>query len=82
VEFLKFGDDPVQGGRSDKRYFGDLSGEYRFVSWLAATAQLTMLIDDTNFVFKPVTDVNGLQTSPNPAKFTAFEGWLGLRAFY
>jgi hypothetical protein len=83
VEFLSFGVDPLQGSRDDRRYFADVSGEYRFVDWLALTAQANMVIDDTDFVFKappPVAGVPG--AADDPAKFTAFEFWLGVRAFY
>ena len=82
VEFLRFGFDPLQGNRHDRRYFGDLSGEYRFIDWLALTAQVNMLIDDTDFVFQAPASATGAAAIPNPAKFKAFEGWLGLRAFY
>jgi hypothetical protein len=83
VEFLKFGFDEFQGNRNDRRYFGELSGEYRFISWLALTTQFNMLIDDTTFAFKSPTPANGGTPGPdNPAKFKAFEAWLGLRAFY
>ena len=87
IEFLSFGHDSTQaalamresaGDRKDRRYFGEVSGEYRFVDWLAVTAQANMLIDDTKFAFQPV-DPN---VAVDPAKFTAFEFWLGLRAFY
>jgi hypothetical protein len=81
IEFIKFGPDPLQGNRSDRRYFGELSGEYRFIDWLAATAQFNMLIDDTDFAYR-VPGANGMAGTLNPAKFNAFEGWLGLRAFY
>jgi hypothetical protein len=80
IEFLKFGVDPIQGARSDRRYFGDLSGEYRFIDWLAATMQLGLLVDDTNFVFKTNDNMNTIRAT-DPAKFTAFEAWIGLRAF-
>jgi len=76
VEFLTFGYDAVQmSTRSDRRYFGDLSGEYRFVDWLAVTAQAGVLVDDTTFIFR-------IPDNPDdPARFTAVEIWLGVRAF-
>lgn len=78
VEYLRFGYDNVQmSGRHDWRYFADLSGEYRFVDWLAVTAQFNVLVDDTDFVYLSVGDV----ARADPAKFKAMEGWLGLRAF-
>jgi hypothetical protein len=75
IEFLTFGFDPIQDAkRDDRRYFGDLSGEYRFVDWLALTAQAGLLVDDTTFVYR-------VQNNTDPAKFTAVEMWLGVRAF-
>lgn len=75
VEFLTFGYDEVQRAtRDDRRYVGDVSGEYRFTDWLAVTAQATVLVDDTDFVYR-------LQDLSDPAKFTAVEAWLGIRAF-
>jgi hypothetical protein len=81
VEFDQFGPDPAQGNRerSDRRYFADISGEYRFIDWLAATAQFTAIIDATDFVFQPPPGAIG---APDPAKYNVFAGWLGLRAFY
>jgi Putative beta-barrel porin 2 len=81
IEFLDFGVDPIQGPRSDTRYSADVSGEYRFVDWCAVTAQLGLLIDDTDFVSRiELPDNAGVVL--DPAEFTAFEGWLGVRAFY
>jgi hypothetical protein len=75
VEFLTFGFDATQKStRDDRRYFGDLSGEYRFIDWLALTAQGTFLVDDTSFVYH-------WEGNSDPAKFSAFEAWLGVRAF-
>ena len=75
IEFLTFGYDPIQNAkRDDRRYFGDLSGEYRFVDWFAVTAQAGLLVDDTTFVYRVGNNVD-------PAKFTAVELWLGVRAF-
>lgn len=84
IEFLNFGRDLIQdrnqSPRDDRRYFAELSGEYRFVDWLAVTTQLGMLIDDTDYVFQldsgdPSNPIN------DPARFSAFEAWLGVRAF-
>jgi len=78
VEYLRFGYDSVQmSGRHDWRYFADLTGEYRFIDWLAVTAQFNVLVDDTDFVYLSVGDV----ARADPAKFKAMEVWLGLRAF-
>jgi hypothetical protein len=75
IEFLTFGYDPVQDAtRDDRRYFGELSGEYRFVDWLALTGQASLLMDDTTFVYR-------VENNSDPAKFTAVELWLGVRAF-
>jgi len=84
IELLDFGVDPLQGERSDTRYSADISGEYRFVDWLALTAQFSALIDDTDFVSRielPVEDGDPI-VFEDPAKFTEFEAWLGLRAFF
>jgi hypothetical protein len=90
VEFLTFGFDAVQRKtRDDRRYLGDLSAEYRFTDWLALTGQLTMLIDDTDFqftLFETRVDPNTMQPTrvqlpPDPARFSAYEAWLGIRAF-
>lgn len=81
VEFLTFGHDERQDPgsnvrRDDRRYFGDLTGEYRFVDWLALTGQLTLLVDDTDYQYK----LRSIGTT-DPAKFTAIEAWIGVRAF-
>jgi hypothetical protein len=84
IELLDFGVDPLQGERSDTRYSADISGEYRFVDWLALTAQFSALIDDTDFVSRielPVEDGDPI-VFEDPAEFTEFEAWLGLRAFF
>jgi hypothetical protein len=80
VEFLTFGRDFKQQDRDrfDTRYFADITGEYRFVDWLAVTAQVNLLIDNTDFVYLFPGDPT---LSPNRAEFTAVEGWLGVRAF-
>jgi hypothetical protein len=82
VEFLDFGPDVTQDNRerSDIRYSADISGEYRFVDWLAATAQLSALIDDSDFV-AIAADADGNELE-DPAEFKTFEAWIGLRAFY
>ncbi|HKP63394.1 MAG TPA: hypothetical protein VJV78_41950 [Polyangiales bacterium] len=90
VEFLDFGPDPTQmdRARDDIRYSADVSGEYRFVDWLAATFQLVALIDDTDFVYEnevpdpTPTDPDRVTTLEDPAEFKTFEAWIGLRAFY
>jgi len=90
VEFLTFGFDSIQGKtRDDRRYLGDLSAEYRFTDWLAATAQFTMLIDDTDFAFRlfetrtntATGETMRVELPPDPARFSAYEAWLGIRAF-
>lgn len=87
VEFLDFGPDPLQDGeqgpRSDIRYSADLNGEYRFIDWLAVTAQASALIDDTDYVNSAEFDTaNGTRLAVDPAKFARFELWIGVRAFY
>lgn len=82
VEFLDFGPNPAQMNRerSDIRYSADVSGEYRMVDWLALTVQGSAIIDDTDFVAVAM-NADG-DTLEDPAKFNAFEAWIGLRAFY
>jgi hypothetical protein len=88
VELLDFGPDEAQdmgqGPRSDVRYSADLSSEYRFIDWLAVTAQLSALIDDTDYRFQSEVDdgQGGTDLLVDPAKFTTIEGWIGLRAFF
>jgi hypothetical protein len=88
VEFLDFGPDPLQdrdqGPRSDVRYSADLNGEYRFIDWLAVTAQATALIDETDYVNSAEFGTASGDTFLvfDPAKFKRFELWIGLRAFY
>jgi hypothetical protein len=41
---------------------------------LAVTAQGVFLIDDTDFIYRS-------PAGSDPAKFTAVEAWLGVRAF-
>lgn len=89
VEFLTFGFDAIQRKtRDDRRYLGDLSAEYRFTDWLAVTGQFTMLIDDTDFEFTLFEDRTDPTTGAttrielfDPARFSAYEAWLGIRAF-
>jgi hypothetical protein len=81
IEFIKFGVDPIQGGRKDRRWFADLSGEYRFVDWLAGTGQVGLVVDDTAFAFKAAPG-SPPGTPTDPAKYTSVEAWAGLRAFY
>ena len=85
VEFLNFGTDVIQDvngkdARFDMRYFAELSGEYRFVDWLAVTTQLGLLVDDTDYEFDIPTG-EGNNTFKDPAKYTAVEAWLGVRVF-
>jgi hypothetical protein len=85
VEFLTFGFDAIQRKtRDDRRYIGDLSGEYRFTDWLALTGQFSMLIDDTDFVFtldNNATNPANRTVVMDPARFSAYEAWIGVRAF-
>jgi hypothetical protein len=81
VEFLTFGVDQIQGSRDDLRILADLSGEYRFVDWLALTAQFSFLKDDPDFVYTFTASDPRDARAPDPAKFTAAEAWLGIRAF-
>jgi hypothetical protein len=82
VEFLTFGADLRQDNRkrSDVRLLADISGEYRFIDWLALTGQVSFIRDDTDFVFS-VSRGMGEEPYRDPARFTAVEAWLGIRAF-
>lgn len=90
VEFLDFGPDTRtmqltnQDARSDVRYSADLNGEYRFIDWLAVTAQVSALIDDTDFITGGEFELadGSTVTFEDPAKFTTLEAWIGVRAFY
>jgi hypothetical protein len=66
--------------RQDVRVSAELSGEYRFVDWLAVTAALAYLLDDTDFEPDYGARITGL--SADPMNFSKFEAWLGVRAFY
>lgn len=82
MEFLTFGYDARQEStRDDRRYLGDLSGEYRFIDWLALTGQVGFIIDDTDFVYRIRSTVPGVADRFDPAKYHAVEAWLGIRAF-
>lgn len=80
VEFLQFGPDELSDAepRDDIRYSGDLSAEYRFVSWLALTGQLSAVIDDTDYVYVLDTPSGD---DEDPAEYKSFEAWIGVRAF-
>lgn len=92
VEFLSFGPDvqSMQDPRRDTRYSADVGGEYRFIDWLAATIQLTAVIDSTDYRFRSEVEVPDADNPGStmtvelvdPAKFTTFEAWIGLRAFF
>ncbi len=65
--------------RNDVRVLAQLGSEYRFSDWLAATATVRYSGDFTSFEYIRETPTG---TLPDPAGFSKFEGWLGLRVFY
>lgn len=82
--FLAYGTDQnLVGARDDLHLMGELSGEYRFVDWLAMTAQVTYLRNITDFVFPATIDpMTGMtDAGPNPAEYDNVEVWFGMRAF-
>jgi len=84
LAFLDFGVDPVLGPRDDIHFLGNLSGEYRLADWFAITAEANYWQNFTDFEFPAAA---GAMAGPDPvtgadsAKYTRFEGWLGVRAF-
>lgn len=82
VSFLAFGADSLldqgQGPRRDTHLLTNLSGEYRFVDWLAATAEVGYIRNFTDFEYRFMT---GSMLSSRPAKYDQFAAFIGLRAF-
>ena len=76
--FVNFGNDPELGERDDKHLVLSLGGEYRFLAWIAMTAELGYQQNFTDFAV--VTTLDGEETV-NAAKYKRFEAWLGVRAF-
>ncbi|MBN1654665.1 MAG: outer membrane beta-barrel protein [Deltaproteobacteria bacterium] len=73
------GPDADTEARQDVRISASLSGEYRFIDWLAVTASVGYLMDITDYE----VDYGDRYPLPvEPADFNRFEGWLGIRAFY
>jgi len=84
-----FNNDPFDTGRPDEarqdvRVSAKLSGEYRFIDWLAVTAAFGFLMDDTEFELDmgQFEDAGVPPPAVDPANFTKFDAWLGVRAFY
>ncbi len=77
--FATFGKDSNAnlGNRHDKYLLTNLSGEYRFLDWLAATAEIGYIQNFTNFEY-PAPTMGG---TPIKASYNQFSAWLGLRAF-
>ncbi len=65
--------------RSDVRLSGSIFAEYRFTNWLGVNATLRYTGDYTDYRYI-ITDAAG--TVLDPAGYSKFEGWLGVRAFY
>jgi hypothetical protein len=75
VTFLTFGADPLDGTQSPRQDINlvtNLSGEYRFVDWLALTGELGYIRNFTDYTY-PV--------SMAKASYQQFAAFIGLRAF-
>jgi hypothetical protein len=70
---------PDNEARQDVRVSAKLSGEYRFIDWLAVTVAVGYLMDITEFEYPDSEDQAAVL---DPADFKKFEAWLGVRAFY
>lgn len=79
--FVAFGRDSVLAGagadaeRDDILLRTELSGEYRFVTWLAGTAEVGYAHDFSDFEFPVATAIN------DAAEYSQLQFWLGVRAF-
>jgi hypothetical protein len=79
--------DQNQGSRKDTHLLLNLNGEYRFVDWLALTAEVGWLQDFTKYkvlALEPATGVGSstaLVMDQDPARYKQFIAFLGLRAF-
>ena len=88
VAYVDFGAplSPVAGGtttplgttadRTDIRVSGSLFGEYRITDWLAFNGTVSFTADYTDFNYLLSTGVT------DPADYSKFEAWFGVRAFY
>jgi hypothetical protein len=68
--------------RSDIRFRGVVSAEYRFASWIAIMTTLSYRHSTTDYQY--ASEIPGPDGAlPDPAAgYSAFDGWLGVRAFY
>lgn len=85
VGYVQFGtivdaDGTVLGNRDDVFVSARLFGEYRFTEWLALNATVGYFGDFTDFDYQIDDGMGGAIV--DPAGFSKFEAWLGLRAFY
>ena len=53
--------------------------EYRALTWLAITLELSYLADFTDFAYRPDPSIELVDPG---AGFNKFQTWLGLRVFY
>jgi hypothetical protein len=81
LAFVRFGQDTRlaamgAGNRTDRHLGLNLSGEYRFIDWLAATGELGYIRNFSDYVFPAMGMQPGLKAS-----YDQFSAWFGLRAF-
>lgn len=72
-------DDMNDPSRRDTRFVASLFGEYRFTDFLAANATIRYTGDYTTFQYVS-TEMSA--TTIEPAGYSKFEAWLGVRYFY
>lgn len=67
--------------RSDIRIIGELFAEYRFTDWLGVNGTLRYSGAFTDFRYRVPIDPS-MPPVLDPAGFSKFEAWLGVRVFY
>lgn len=66
--------------RQDVRFSTRLFAEYRFTDWLATNATLIFVGDFTDFEY--LRPISASMIIIDPAEYSRFEAWLGVRIFY
>jgi hypothetical protein len=66
--------------RGDFRLIASVFGEYRFTDWLGVNATLQYTGNFTDFQY--LVDSLGMASFLEPAQFSKFEAWGGVRVFY
>jgi len=79
--FVTFGADPMLKTRTDRNLQLNLNGEYRFVDWLAATAEVGYIQNFTDYQFPGSLLSTGGQTLTYNPQYKQVQVWGGLRAF-